>query len=132
MNYKRSVSVELFNAGGTVETDPTLVTKYVYSITFDGYRPQDIAMPSIDAALLDGEGVVTPSATIEKLVSHSAPISGTYQILIDNLPIAKPDDTTNFSFDENIWNVYQAFNKKFDSVEMIAGYAIDVNLRDRI
>ena len=117
MRHKREVELVKYNAEGNIEADDALVVKYVYTIKILQYRDQDTAMPRVDGSKIDGEGMVTPSITIEKTVPHSPPLSGTAKYLIDGVALQKPDGSDIFD-SSTIYYSYAyylswAINKKF-------------------
>ena len=68
MRYKRAIKLETYNSAGNLETDQTLIVKYVYTISFESSRPLNSAVPQFNGENIIGNGLMAPSILVERTV----------------------------------------------------------------
>lgn len=70
--------------------------------------------------------------TVQRLVEHSPPLQGTFQILVDGVPILKSNDSPDLDYNEDTWQLEYGFENHYHIPEFWVDFVMDVNEEDSI
>lgn len=94
-SYGCEVKLTTLNAEGVLETELNLIETYIYLITIRNYRPETDP-PNISIENVTASANIPKAGTVQRLSMHSAPIEGTYKILVDGVPLIKFNNSPDF------------------------------------
>ena len=115
-NYNPIVTLILLDASGNPTSNSSLVQGYEYTIIIDRYRPPASLPNSISTSLV--AGTVPASLTITRVTNHSPPLSGTFRILANNVPMRLDDGSVNFPTDIYGFTLAYYLNKLYNTTEI--------------
>ena len=114
--YDPIVTLILLNGSGNPTSNSSLVQGYEYTITINKYRPPTSLPNSRIIALV--AGIVPASLTITRVTNHSPPLSGTFSILANNIPIRLDSGGINFPYDLGASTLAYYLNKLYNTSEI--------------
>jgi hypothetical protein len=114
--YDPIVTLILLNASGNPTSNSSLVQGYEYTIIINRYRPPTSLPNSRSTALV--AGTVPASLTITRVTNHSPPLSGTFSILANNVPIRLDSGSINFPYDIGASALEYYLNKLYNTTEI--------------
>ena len=85
-DYNPIVTSEMLDASGVVTLDEALAEGWNYYIELPKWRDQDILMPYTNSDNIVA-GNVPVSLTIVRTQNHSPPLSGSFKMLLDGVPL---------------------------------------------
>jgi hypothetical protein len=114
--YNPIVTLILLDASGNPTSNSSLVQGYEYTIIINRYRPPTSLPNSRSTALV--VGTVLASLTITRVTNHSPPLSGTFSILANNVPIRLDSGGINFPYDLRASILAYYLNKLYNTSEI--------------
>jgi hypothetical protein len=117
--YGPIVTLILLDASGNPTSNSSLVRGYEYTIIINRYRPPTSLPNSRSTALVAGP--VPASLTITRVTAHSPPLSGTFSMLANNVPIRLDSGSVvNFPFNVIASTIAYYLNKLYNTNEIQA------------
>jgi hypothetical protein len=116
--YGPIVTLILFDESGNPTSNSSLVQGYEYTIIINRYRPPTSLPNSRSIGLVAGP--VPASITITRVTAHSPPLSGTFSMLANNVPIRLDSGSVNFPFDVRASTIAYYLNKLYNTNEIQA------------
>lgn len=95
-NYDPLVTLQTLDASGLPTSTLSSIQGYEYTITINRYRPVTPLPSSRTTNVVSG--TVAKSITVIRTVVHTPPLSGTFSLLINNIPL-QIDSSPNIPFD---------------------------------
>jgi hypothetical protein len=115
-NYSPTVTMTTLDAAGNPTNVAGSIQGYEYIITLNRYRPTTPLPFTRSTALVAGS--VSASLTIARTSTHSAPLAGTFNLLINNVPLALDSGNTNIPFNVDLGKIEYYLNQLYQSREI--------------
>lgn len=132
-SYSPTVTLKMYDAQKVVTLNSSNAVYYEYSIFINRYRDTSLAttvLPFTETAFL-GTSILISTAQ-----SHSAPIKGTYKLIINNNAVGLNNGTSfsifNIPYDTDAGSLSSAFNNIYKSSEVEVRQLMNTYTQDSI
>lgn len=112
--YSPIVTLTTLDASGTPNN--STIEGYEYAIILNRYRPTTPLPNTRGTALVAGS--IPTSLTITRTSTHSPPLTGSFNLLVNNVPLAIDSGNTNLPYNVDSWKIEYSLNTLYNSREI--------------